>query len=75
MQIWWGWRLAFDASLLYTFMNYFALYPTIFWRHSKMEPVRWTQRRRAYFNNPYFSAPSLWKNSYDKNFHVIEKQL
>ena len=25
MKIWWGWRLAFDCTLLYAFMHYFAL--------------------------------------------------
>lgn len=131
MKIWWGWRLAFDCTLLYAFLHYFSLCkytdyytecvcpmigdkfwlfrpryfifptaqpprqllliklpktdhvcvcanfhsvdPTIFWRHAKMEPVRWTQRRRQFLNNPYFSAPNEWKNTYDKNYNVVNK--
>ena len=45
----------------------------MFWRHHKMEPVRWVQRRRQYLNNPYFSAPTSWKNAYDKHFNVVSK--
>lgn len=36
-----------------------------------MEPVRWTQRRRQYLANPYFSNPALWQNQYDTKFNVV----
>jgi hypothetical protein len=71
MRIWWGWRLGFDCTLLYVVLNYFSLYPTYFWRHAKMEPVRWTQRRRQFLNNPYFSNPKLWTNNYDNKFNIV----
>ena len=45
--------------------------PAVIYRHSKAEPVRWTQRRRQFLNNPYFSSPALWKNAYDKKFNVV----
>ena len=70
VQIWWGWRLAFDATAIYVVLHYFALYPTIFWRHTKSEPIRYNQRRRQYFNNPYFSDAATWKNVYDKHFNL-----
>ena len=25
MKIWWGWRLAFDCTLIWTFTHYFSL--------------------------------------------------
>ena len=25
MKIWWGWRLAFDVSLIWGFLHYFSL--------------------------------------------------
>ena len=71
MQIWWGYRLAFDCTLIWCFTHYFSLYPAVIYRHSKQEPVRWTQRRRQFLNNPYFSAPSAWKNRYDSKFNVV----
>ena len=70
MKIWWGWRFAFDCSLVYAFWYYFASQPHFFYRNKKMEPVRWQQRRRAFFNNPYFSDPSTWYLAYDKNYRV-----
>ena len=42
----------------------------LLYRHAKMEPVRWAQRRRQYLENPYFSDPAKWVNSYDKKFNV-----
>ena len=45
--------------------------PSILYRHAKAEPVRWTQRRRQFVNNPYFSDSSLWVNNYDDNFNVV----
>ena len=58
MKIAWYWRASVDIVALYAFLNYFALFPTMFWRHNKMEAIRWTQRRRQYAGNPYFSAPA-----------------
>ena len=45
--------------------------PAVIYRHSKAEPIRWTQRRRQFLNNPYFSDPRLWKNVYDNKFNVV----
>ena len=45
--------------------------PAVIYRHAKAEPVRWTQRRRAFLSNPYFSSPALWKNAYDTKFNVV----
>mgnify|MGYP006901814618 CR=1 FL=1 len=52
-------------------LTFLTIEPIFFYRHAKMEPVRWMQRRRTYLENPYFSAPSMWKNTYDKKFHVV----
>ena len=71
MKIYWGFRLAADASFFWLLYQYFSAYPVLYWRHSKMEPVRWTQRRRAFFENQYFSKPEEWKLKYNERFEVI----
>ena len=63
--------MAFDVGLIWAFLHYFSLYPAVLYRHAKAEPIRWTQRRRQFLNNPYFSSPALWKNTYDSKFNVI----
>ena len=71
MQIYWGFRLAFDVSLIAIFTKYVCLEPTFFWRFKKMDGVRWAQRRRQYFNNPYFSDPKQWMVKYDQRFNPM----
>ena len=61
MKIWWGFRFAADVSFFWLAFQYFSNYPVLFWRFSKSEPIRWTQRRRAFFNNQYISDKSQWK--------------
>ena len=65
VKIYWGFRLAFDIGIFALITKYFCLEPTFFFRHKKMESVRWLQRRRQYVNNPYFSNPALWKLRYN----------
>lgn len=59
MKIWWGFRYIGDISILLIIFEFIAMCkfiskfkpniadPTLFWRQAKMEPVRWTQRRRS----------------------------
>jgi hypothetical protein len=51
MKIYWGFRFALDTAFFWMMFQFFSNYPVWFWRHAKMEPVRWSQRRRSYFNN------------------------
>ena len=60
VKIYWGFRLAFDVGLILLFTKYVCLNPVWFWRHRKMDGVRWTRRRRQFLNNPYFSDPKTW---------------
>ena len=73
MKIWWGFRLAIDASILWFIWSHFATAPTLFYRFGKMEPIRRLHRRRPYMLNPYFSDSSLWKVAYDKSFRPIQQ--
>ena len=69
VKIYWGFRLGFDLTIFALITKYFCLEPHFFFRHKKMESVRWLQRRRPYVNNPYFSEPNAWLNKYDRKFN------
>jgi len=71
MKIYWGFRFALDASFFYMMYQFFSAYPVWFYRHAKMEPVRWTQRRRSYFNNQYIAPQSQWKLKYNERMEPI----
>jgi hypothetical protein len=71
MKIYWGFRFALDFSFFWLAFQFFGNYPVLFWRHAKMEPVRWSQRRRSYFNNQYISDPSQWKLKYNARMEPI----
>ncbi len=71
MKIYWGFRFALDSAFFYLCWQFFSNYPVLFYRHAKMEPVRWAQRRRSYFNNQYISDPSQWKLKYNARMEPI----
>jgi hypothetical protein len=71
MKIYWGFRFALDTAFFWMMFQFFSNYPVWFWRHAKMEPVRWSQRRRSYFNNQYISKPSEWKLQYNERMEPI----
>ena len=61
MKIWWGFWLGLDTAMFWLLYQYFSgctiflyiliLDPVLFYRFARMEPVRWTQRRRSnYFD-------------------------
>lgn len=75
MKIWWGFRFALDSALFWLIFQFFSNYPVLFWRFAKSEPVRWTQRRRAYFNNQYISDKSEWKLSYNERMQPIPNAI
>ena len=71
VQIWWGFRLFLDVGMLCLFSQYFALEPVYYFRHRKMEGVRYAQRRRPYLLNPYFSKPKEWMVKYDSRLRPM----
>jgi hypothetical protein len=71
MKIWWGFRFAMDSAFFYLLYQYFSAYPVIFWRFAKSEPVRWTQRRRSYYENQYISDESQWKLQYNARMEPL----
>ena len=71
MQIWWGFRFAIDTSFFYLFFQFFSNYPVLFWRFPKAEPIRWTQRRRGYFNNQYIAPQNQWKLAYNARMEPL----
>ena len=71
VQIYWGFRLGFDVTCFMLITKYVCIEPHFFFRHKKMESVRWLQRRRQYIDNPYFSNPALWKLRYDAKYNPV----
>ena len=71
MKIYWGFRLMVDVGIIAVFTKYFCLNPTFFWRHKKMDGLRWARRRRQYIANPYFSKPETWLVKYDERFNPV----
>ena len=50
---------------------FFSNSPVLFWRFPKSEPIRWSQRRRAYFNNQYIAPKSDWKLTYNSRMEPV----
>jgi hypothetical protein len=71
MKIYWGFRFALDSAFFYLMFQMFSNYPVLYYRFAKSEPIRWTQRRRAYFNNQYISDKSQWKLNYNDRMEAI----